>query len=161
MLSFLQIATILLVAIAMALSLAHALEFPGKLRLSKENYLAVQPIYYPGFTIAGVAEPLGIVALIALSLTTTDRVTFWLMLMALAALIASHAVYWLMTHPVNNFWLTKSQLGGAGKALFGTAAGDVRKDDWQALRDRWEWSHIVRAVLSMLSFILLLAATID
>lgn len=47
MLSFLQIATILLVAIAMALSLAHALEFPGKLRLSKENYLAVQPIYYP------------------------------------------------------------------------------------------------------------------
>lgn len=108
-----------------------------------------------------MAEPLGIVALIALSLTTTDRVTFWLMLMALAALIASHAVYWLMTHAVNNFWLTETQLSGAGKTLFGTAADDVRKDDWQALRDRWEWSHIVRAVLSMLSFILLLAATID
>jgi hypothetical protein len=27
----------------MALSLAHALELPGKLRLDKETYLAVQP----------------------------------------------------------------------------------------------------------------------
>ncbi len=47
----LQVATLVLVAIAMALALAHALELPGKLRLSKEEYLTVQPIYYPGFTI--------------------------------------------------------------------------------------------------------------
>jgi hypothetical protein len=53
MFEILQIVTLLLVAIAMAQSLAHALEFPGKLRLSREQYLAVQPIYYPGFTIGG------------------------------------------------------------------------------------------------------------
>jgi hypothetical protein len=40
----------------MALSLAHALEVPGKLRLNKEQYLAVQTIYYPGFTLGGIAE---------------------------------------------------------------------------------------------------------
>jgi hypothetical protein len=40
-------------AVAMALSLAHALEFPGKLRLGKDAYLAVQQIYYPGFTFGG------------------------------------------------------------------------------------------------------------
>jgi hypothetical protein len=48
-----EVITLVLVAIAMALSLAHALEFPGKLRLSREHYLAVQTIYYPGFTIGG------------------------------------------------------------------------------------------------------------
>jgi hypothetical protein len=36
--------------------LAHALEWPGKLRLSREHYLAVQPIYYPGFTYSGFAR---------------------------------------------------------------------------------------------------------
>lgn len=41
---FLHVGTLILVAIAMALSLAHALELPGKMRLSKENYLAVQQI---------------------------------------------------------------------------------------------------------------------
>ncbi|MBB4274373.1 hypothetical protein [Rhizobium mongolense] len=48
----LEILTVLIVAVAMALALAHALELPGKMRLSKEQYLAVQPIYYPGFTSA-------------------------------------------------------------------------------------------------------------
>jgi hypothetical protein len=45
----LQIMTVMLAAITMALSLAHALELPGKLRLNREQYLAVQTIYYPGF----------------------------------------------------------------------------------------------------------------
>ena len=48
---FLQILTVVLVAIAMAL--AHALELPGKLQLNKETYIAVQPIYYPGFFLRG------------------------------------------------------------------------------------------------------------
>ena len=48
----------------MALVLAHALELPGKRRLSKNTYLAVQPIYYHGFTIGGaVGEFGGLVAL--------------------------------------------------------------------------------------------------
>jgi hypothetical protein len=56
----LHILAVVLVATAMALALAHALELPGKMRLSKEQYLAIQQIYYPGFTIGGVAEPIGL-----------------------------------------------------------------------------------------------------
>ncbi|TIX44521.1 MAG: DUF1772 domain-containing protein, partial [Mesorhizobium sp.] len=51
----LMIATLLLVAVSMALSLAHALELPGKLRLKEATYRSVQAIYYPGFTIGGFA----------------------------------------------------------------------------------------------------------
>ena len=49
----LEVLAVSLVSIAMALALAHALEFPVKMRLDKQTYLAVQPIYYPGFTIGG------------------------------------------------------------------------------------------------------------
>jgi len=48
-----QVITLLLLALAMVPAVAHALELPGKKRLTKETYLAVQPIYYPGFTIIG------------------------------------------------------------------------------------------------------------
>src|SRR5437763_16927673 len=59
MLQTIEIVSILLVALAMAPALAHFLEFPGKSRLTKDAYLAVQPIYYPGFTIAGSIGEVG------------------------------------------------------------------------------------------------------
>ena len=159
----LTVIVVLLVAIAMALALAHALEWPGKMRLTQEQYLAVQPIYYPGFTFGGIAEPIGILALLILVvLTPTDTTAFWLMVYALVALVAMHAAYWLMTHPVNNFWLKDVPLKGAGAGFFasdplrqGTASG---QSEWKTLRDRWEFSHVVRAVLGLISLTLLVAA---
>lgn len=65
----LEVVTVFLVAVAMSLALAHALEFPGKLRLNKEIYLATQTIYYPGFTIGGFGEGLGLVATLALAVS--------------------------------------------------------------------------------------------
>jgi hypothetical protein len=77
----LKIVSVVIVAIAMDMALAHALELPGKLRLPKEAYLAVQAIYYPGFTFAGATEPLGVVvtALLALLMPAGSR-GFWLTL---------------------------------------------------------------------------------
>jgi hypothetical protein len=66
MVQTLQIVTIVIVSIAMALGVAHALELPGKLRLPKEHYLAIQQIYYPGFTYGGFAEPIGLLLLLVL-----------------------------------------------------------------------------------------------
>jgi len=149
------------VSIAMALSLAHALELPGKWRLSKDHYLAVQPIYYPGFTIGGASEPLGMIAILLLLFVTPPGKPFWLTLAAFLALAAMHACYWLLTHPVNNFWLKGTQLQGFSAGFFSFnplgRTGD-QASDWTALRDRWEYSHVVRAVLGLLSLILLTAA---
>ena len=66
MFHMLQVLAVILVAVAMALALAHALELPGKLRVPKDTYLAIQPIYYPGFTIGGISEPLGLFVLLLL-----------------------------------------------------------------------------------------------
>jgi hypothetical protein len=93
MLLTLQVLTILAVSIAMALSLAHALEFPGKLRLSRETYLNMQMIYYPGFTIGGMeGEGGGLLATLALLWSTENAVAWRLILAALLCLLVMHAI---------------------------------------------------------------------
>src|SRR5437016_11554309 len=83
----LQVLALVLVAVAMALALAHALELPGKLRVPKDTYLAIQPIYYPGFTIGGMSEPLGLFMLLLLmTQTPITTLSFWLTLGAFLAL---------------------------------------------------------------------------
>jgi hypothetical protein len=153
MLKAFHILTLLLVAVAMALSLAHALEFPGKLRLGKDAYLAVQQIYYPGFTFGGfVGEFGGMLALASLLFLLPESKPFWWTVVSLLLLIASHAVYWLVTHPVNGFWLKDFELSGWGGAFFSIFA-PPQNADWQQLREIWEYSHVARACLSMLSFV--------
>jgi hypothetical protein len=160
MLAFVQVVSVLLVAIAMAMALAHALEYPGKLRLSKEAYIATQPIYYPGFTIGGAVGEFGgiLVTLGLLALTPMGR-DFWLVLGAVAGLIAMQGVYWTMTHPVNRFWLKDTKLGSAGAGFFGSdplrTKNDDRPAEWTDLRDQWEYSHVIRAALGLASLALL------
>lgn len=145
--------TLLLVAIAMALSLAHALELPGKLRLSKETYLAVQEIYYPGFTYGGISEIGGILALaVLLFLMPFAGARFWWVAGAFALLAMSHLTYWLVTHPVNGFWLKDMDLTGLGSAFFSTA-GAADGADWTRLRDVWECSHVARACFAGMSLV--------
>ena len=162
MLCVIQILTVLFVAVAMALSLAHALELPGKLRLSKEAYYAMQPIYYPGFTIGGFAEPVGIIlTLVLLFLTRFGNADFWLTLAAFIGLIGMQAVYWLVTHPVNKFWLQDETLSRVGSGFFSFAATTEQSGPltWTALRDRWEYSHVARAALAFVSLIALVIAS--
>jgi hypothetical protein len=162
-LQLLQIVAVLLVAVAMALALAHALELPGKLRLSKEQYLQTQAIYYPGFTIGGIAEPLALALTLLLTiLAPREGPSVWLTGAAVAALAAMHAAYWLWTHPVNNFWIEGFRLKGAAAGFFAFDPLRRRKSakppDWTELRDRWEYSHVARAVLGLLSLTLLVTA---
>jgi hypothetical protein len=149
----LSILALLLVAVTMGLSLAHALEFPGKLRLDEPTYRAVQAIYYPGFTVGGlIGEFGGMLALaILLAVTPSDAARFWWIAAALALMLAGHAVYWIVTHPVNAAWLKDTELAGASRFFFGLfAAPDA---DWTQMRSIWEWSHVARAGLHGAAFL--------
>jgi hypothetical protein len=158
----LRISSVIVVAIALATVLAHALELPGKMRLPKEQYLAVQTIYYPGFTIGGIAEPVSLVVTALLAfLTPSGNPSFWLIVCAFVALALMHAVYWVFIHPVNNFWLKDVNLQGAGAAFFGYGSDRPTRQtqaDWTDLRDRWEYSHLARAGLAAVAFVLLVIA---
>lgn len=161
MFTVLQVVTLMLVALAMVPAVAHALEFPAKRRLPQDAYLTVQRIYYPGFTIAGLAEGFSLIAALALVLfTPRGSTSFALSLTALILLLTMHAVYWIVTEPVNKIWLKGQQLSRAGTAFFrmDTGGGRVRESEWTALRDRWEYSHLVRAVLVTIALALLACA---
>jgi hypothetical protein len=164
----LQLVALLLVAVTLSFALAHAAELPGKLRLDKETYSAVQPIYYPGFTLGALSEPAAIVALIILlAVRRPAGASFGWTVAALIFLLLVHGVYWLVVHPVNRFWLKDQNLKGMSAGFFAVGhrldaarpgAGAVT--DWTALRDRWEYGHVVRAGLALLGFICLaIAAT--
>lgn len=166
MLLTIQIITVLLVAMAMGLALAHALELPGKLRLDKETYVAVQSIYYPGFTIGGLlGEGIGLLITLTLLLVTPwNRIEFWLTLIGFMALLAMHAVFWVITQPTNRFWLKDQQLKGMSAGFFSVdplkregSPADAN-DNWKILRDRWEYSHVIRAGLSMIALVALVVA---
>lgn len=149
----LSVLALLLVAVTMGLSLAHALEFPGKLRLDEPTYRAVQAIYYPGFTVGGLVGEFGgmLVLAVLLFLTSTNTDRFWWTAAALSLLIVGHATYWLVTHPVNSAWLRDTQLGGASQFFFGLlSAPDA---DWRHMRNVWEWSHVARAGFATLGFL--------
>jgi len=162
----LQVLTVSLVSVALALALAHALELPGKMRLDKQTYLAIQPIYYPGFTIGGgIGEGGGMAAtLILLLATPSESPSFTWTMMALVALVTMHAAYWILTHPLNKFWMKEHDLAGfsGGFIRFDPVKRDgpaaPGEHDWKRIRDKWEYSHVVRAVLGGLSLILLVIA---
>jgi len=162
----LEVLAVSLVSIAMALALAHALEFPVKMRLDKQTYLAVQPIYYPGFTIGGgVGDGGGIAAtLILLWLTPSGSAAFGWTLAPPIGLLAMHAAYWMFTHPLNKVWLKGHTLSGFSGGFIGfdlmqreqpVASGE---DDWKRIRNRWEYSHVLRAALAGVSFVFLVIA---
>jgi len=171
----LEVITVFLVAITMSLALAHALEFPGKMRLDAETYMAVQTIYYPGFTLGGIGEPLAAIATLLLLIAVRDRgVAFWWILAALVALVATHLVFWFVTQPTNKFWLRNQKMNRAGATFFNVAqsesgpteVGKVHSaklpenvnPDWKLFRDRWEYSHVIRAALSAMALIALIIA---
>jgi hypothetical protein len=162
----LQVITVFFVAVAMSLALAHALELPGKMRLDKETYLAVQGIYYPGFTYGGFGEGLGMLAtLLLVLLTPSNSPAFWWTLTAFIALLGMQAVYWVVTHPVNKYWLKDTRLHGFGGEFFSLdpmkkgSASEAGSEGWKRLRDKWEYSHVVRAVLGVIALIALIVAT--
>lgn len=158
----LQVLTVILAMVALALALAHALELPGKMRLSRDAYFAVQPIYYPGFTIGGgIGETGGmLLTILLLIFTPPGSGAFWLTLVALLGLLGMQAAYWVLTHPVNRVWLKGQKLSGfsSGFFSFATKHEGAREPEWTELRDRWEYSHVVRAGFAFVSFVALIVA---
>ena len=124
--------------------------------------MAVQTIYYPGFSYAGAAEPVVVIVLVALlPLLPAGSARFWLIAAALGAAALTHALYWWRTAPVNKVWLRNEQLSAAAETFFGRDAHSGTDADWQSLRARWEHSHILRAATSAVSYLLVLAAILS
>ncbi|HMJ56886.1 MAG TPA: hypothetical protein VK540_32685 [Polyangiaceae bacterium] len=73
---------------------------------------------------------------------------------------------WLIfTHPVNNFWLKGHELRCLGAGFFAlgqkrcsASAENHPVQVWTSLRNRWEYSHVARAVLASFALIAFIVA---
>src|SRR5437868_2046534 len=87
-----------------------------------------------------------------------------MLLLQVISLVSMHAVFWFVTQPVNRFWVRGWNLQGAGRRFFSAtpvrapanAGGEAGQ--WTKLRNRWEYSHIARALLAIISLISLTVA---
>ena len=88
---------------------------------------------------------------------------FRLALGVLLGILAMQAVYWIAIHPSNKFWLLGKTLSAAGSRFFSFDPTSHKQErsrqpyDWTRLLDRWELSHLVRAVLALVSLVLVAA----
>jgi len=75
-------------------------------------------------------------------------------------------VYWVVTQPVNKVWMRGEALEGVSAEFF--AFGPTEEwgpetnshlTDWRTLRNRWEYSHVARACLGLVSLATLVVAS--
>ena len=132
-----RLLAVISVAICLIPAGAHFFELVNKMSLSTAEYMTTQKIY-AGWSFFGVA----IYAAIVLTLTHTlmvraERMAFLLSLTALLCLSATQVIFWTFTYPVNvatNNWT-------------------ITPRDFEAVRQQWEYSHAVNAVLTFAALV--------
>jgi hypothetical protein len=134
-LPLIEFLAIVLTALALGPGMAHVMELPNKLPMSRDAYLTVQRVYR-GWNRIAVVVIGALVATLVLTLTVEGD-AFVPALIAFLAIVGTQIVFWVFTFPVNR------------KTRNWTSV----PDDWQPLRDRWELSHAASAVLNFIAVV--------
>jgi ABC-type cobalamin transport system permease subunit len=131
--------SLLFAALALAPALAHLLELPNKIGLSRADYLIVQQIYR-GWALLGVVVLGALLSTLILTILVRKRPgKFALSLGAFLCIVGTQVVFWTFTFPANQQ----------------TSNWTVLPENWETLRIQWEYSHAVSAVLNLIAFITL------
>jgi hypothetical protein len=120
-LNVLRFVSVTLTAVAMAGGVAHLLELPNKIGLSREDYRTVQQIYR-GWALLGIAVTGALVSTAALAVQVRHRpAEFYLVVAAAPCIALSLIVFFVFTFPANrqtaNWTAVAGELAGAAAAL--------------------------------------------
>jgi len=130
-------------AVAFGGALAHALELPNKLSLSRESYFIVQGIYRGWWQLAFVLL-IEVAAMLAVLVMLRRQRAAFLALVALLGVAAAQLVFWTWTYPAN----------------VATRDWTVIPENWETLRQQWEFSHLAGAGFQLLAFCALVLAAL-
>ncbi len=137
--------SVLFVALALAPAMAHLLELPNKMTLSREEYLVVQQIYR-GWALLGIVIFGALLATLTLMiLVRHNRRIFTLTLVAFLCIAGSLAVFFTFTYPTNQVTNNWTHL----------------PENWLELRRQWEYSHATGAALYLIALITLLSSVLS
>ena len=131
-------------ALALGGALAHALELPNKIGMSREHYFIVQRAYDGWNQLAYLlaVELAGMLAVIWLY--RAEPRVLWPAIAALTSLVAAQAVFWIWTFPANQ----------------ATSNWTSQPENWETLRRNWEYSHLAGAVFQVLAMVALVIAVL-
>jgi hypothetical protein len=124
-------ASIILVALSMAVTWAHLLAMPSKLLLSRNDYFVVQQIYR-GWAWLGVFIFSALVCTSALALLNRgERMLSCAAATSAVCIVIAVAIFFSYTFPANQ----------------ATANWTSIPENWATLRRHWEYAHAVEALL--------------
>jgi MFS family permease len=140
-----QFLAIILTALALLPGGAHVMSLPAKIDLPEEPYFVAQQVYR-GWAWAGVVIFAAIFANFASAfLTRHNRRQFWLSLAAGLLIAATLAIFFIWTFPAN-------QATGNWTSV---------PDDWERLRNEWEYSHAVNALVTFIALLCAVGAALS
>lgn len=136
-LDWLQVTTLLFVALALVPAGAHLFELPNKLALPPDQYMTVQAIYR-GWALFGIV----IVGALALTLAhallvRANNAAALLSALSAFCFVVSLAVFFTFTYPMN----------------VATSNWTVMPAEFENVRRQWEYSHAANAVLMLVAFV--------
>ncbi|MGH7911398.1 MAG: hypothetical protein ACREQM_10140 [Candidatus Dormibacteraceae bacterium] len=143
--SVLRFVNLLFCGLLAGVVLTHALEWPGKLVLTGDQWLAVQHHLYGGYaTFGAVAELLTLVLNLVLGvwLLLRRRPRGWVFLGAAALVAAMLAIFAFGLQPIN--------------LRVSTFTARTLPADWRLLLDRWSTYHTISFCLALAAFAVLL-----
>lgn len=133
------------VAVALGPALAHLLEFPNKINLTREEYLTVQQIYR-GWALLGVVVAGALLSTLVLSIKVRrEWKPFVFALIAFICIVATQVVFWTYTYPTNQ----------------ATNNWTVLPENWMQLRRQWEYSHATSAGLNLLALVAVILSVLS
>jgi len=127
--SVIELLALVLTALALVPAAAHVIEMPNKMPLPRDAYLTVQRVYR-GWSYAGIVVIAAIIATLWLAVISTGRAEVPAAI-AFSCILMTQAVFWGFTFPVNRRTHNWTEV----------------PEDWELLRDRWEFSHAASAFL--------------
>ncbi|HEX6285475.1 MAG TPA: hypothetical protein VFZ71_11405 [Pyrinomonadaceae bacterium] len=131
-------------ALALVPSMAHLLELPNKMGLTRDEYLVVQQIYR-GWALLGIVVFSALISTLLLTITVRrDRRAFIFALISFLCIVGTQIVFWTYTFPTNQI----------------TNNWTMLPDNWADLRRQWEYSHATSALLNLLAMISLSASVV-
>ena len=139
--NLIRFTALIFTAITLSALMAHLLELRVKILLSKENYQIVQGIY-SGWQWLGIFEIGAIILTLIWTIFDRKLTIFPFLLSALICFSLSIIIFFVFTFPTNQATLNWTNL----------------LDNWDELRKTWEYSHAIRALLSLFGFSFLVLA---
>ncbi len=136
--------SLLFTALALAPALAHLLELPNKIGLSRGDYLTVQQTYR-GWALLGFVVAGALLSTLVLTIMVQNQPkALALTLVALLCIVGTQVVFWTFAFPANQQ----------------TSNWTVLPGNWMTLRTQWEYSHATSAVLNLIAFIALILSVL-